>query len=46
MCTREGVTLTEHQLKAKQVPRLQLFANVDNLANLSTLTDPCTRDSG
>ena len=44
--TREGVTLTEHQLKGEQVPRVQLFANVNNSGGLTALTASCTRDSG
>jgi hypothetical protein len=44
--TREGVTLTEHQLKEEQVPRLQLLANVDNSGGLTALTASCARDSG
>jgi hypothetical protein len=43
--TSEGATLTEHQLKANPVSRLQLFAKADYLGGLITLTASCTRDS-
>lgn len=45
MRIREGLTLTEQQMKRQQVPRLNSFANVEYSCGLTALTAPCTRDT-
>jgi hypothetical protein len=44
--TREGVTLTKPQLKARQVPRLQRVAYVDELDCVASLKESCMYDTG